>query len=570
VSINDTRSLAALALLSLVTACGGGGGTGGEPVARSNAAPVVVQSIATQRVVEGRSVDVDIAQGGGTFVDTDGDNLTYALIGEPAGLTLSGTRIVGVPTGLGSFMIKVTASDGHGGVASMSFLVQVVANHPPIVARPNQYQFSRPGMTVSYDVTQVGTTFADDDGDQLVYEVSLLSPPQGLSVVGTTVTGSFDSVGVVRVKVTATDPSGAVAEDSLAFVAPADIADRPTLPAVPYVYADAELPLPAPYRQSSTGQIPFWDTTPIDNRTTDLGAAIGRVLFYDKRLSITNTVACASCHVQSLGFSGPERFNVGVEGVPLKRHAMSLTNVRYNIRDEYFSDMRARTLEQLVLMPIEEPTELGQPLDLLERKLIATDFYTELLLRYTGDATITRERIARFLAQFLRSLISYQTRFDRVYNDPNNGSLDPSTVFSDSELRGIGIYMSHCLPCHQSGVHAMFDPSNNGLDELPDQGVLGLAPGVFRSASLRNVGVSAPYMHDGRFATLREVIDHYDSGVKMSLNLSGLFRQRLPDGSEVPKRLNLTEQDKEDLEAFLNSLTDDAFLADPKLSDPFR
>jgi cytochrome c peroxidase len=77
-------------------------------------------------------------------------------------------------------------------------------------------------------------------------------------------------------------------------------------------------------------------------------------------------------------------------------------------------------------------------------------------------------------------------------------------------------------------------------------------------------------MHDGRFATLREVIDHYDSGVKMSLNLSGLFRQRLPDGSEVPKRLNLTEQDKEDLEAFLNSLTDDAFLADPKLSDPFR
>ena len=150
-------------------------------------------------------------------------------------------------------------------------------------------------------------------------------------------------------------------------------------------------------------------------KPTNAGATLGRVLFYDKRLSILNTHSCGSCHEQSLGFTTADRFPTGVLGTPQKRNAMAIANSRYNLFERYFSDTRVKDLENLSLMPIEDPTELGNLLPLLEQKLGATDFYPLLFQAAFGTREITRERIAKALAQFLRSIITYRSRFDQAY-----------------------------------------------------------------------------------------------------------------------------------------------------------
>ena len=442
------------------------------------------------------------------------------------------------------------------------------ANRAPVVARPNSYQFVSVGTSLNYDATQGGTTFADEDVRSLIYHVSLLSSPRGLTVNGTRVTGAFQSVGLVQVSITATDPHGESVEDTFAIVAPAPEPGRPGLPVTMFTYDDAKLDLPYWFRFSREQIIPFWDTTPLDNPTTDAGATLGRVLFYDKRLSITNTASCGSCHQQARGFASPEKFSEGFQGEHTKRNAMGLTNVRYNLRNLYFSDVRARTLEALVPMPIEDPAELGNSLSLLEAKLTATDFYPPLFQAAFGTAEINRDRIAKALAQFLRSLISYRSKFDQAYSELDDPSdpPDPAATLSSEELRGAEVFvLGLCGHCHGSAVHTNIDPANNGLDvDFMDAGA---GFGAFRVASLRNVGVSAPYMHDGRFATLREVIDHYDSGVKDSPFLSAILRDLQ---AEAPLPLNLSEEDKNALEAFLHTLTDEQLLTDPRFSDPFQ
>ncbi len=153
-----------------------------------------------------------------------------------------------------------------------------------------------------------------------------------------------------------------------------------------------------------------------------------------------------------------------------------------------------------------------------------------------------------------------------------NGGADPASVLDPEELRGMDLYSEHCDRCHEINASTNIWQANNGLDAVPsDPGTQVPAlqrdgsQGVFRAASLRNIALTAPYMHDGRFATLREVIEHYNSGIKASVNLDPLLR----DVNREPRRLNLSESDKDALEAFLNTFTDDAFLHDPKFSDPF-
>jgi cytochrome c5 len=190
-----------------------------------------------------------------------------------------------------------------------------------------------------------------------------------------------------------------------------------------------------------------------------------------------------------------------------------------------------------------------------------------------GSSDITIDRVALALAQFLESLISYQSRFDLATNPMTNDPPDPATVYTPQELRGLEIYSDDCSICHRMQANTNEWQANNGLDEVPsDPGALAQdvrrndAQGVFRAASLRNIAQTAPYMHDGRFATLRDVINHYDHDVKDSPDLDGILRG--VDGN--PRRLNLSEEDKDALEAFLHTLTDDAFLTDPKFSDPFQ
>ena len=563
---------ASMAMLSaLLCACGsGGGGDGGgseEPPPQANRAPVAADVIGDQLAIIGVPFDLDATKGGELFSDPDGDTLDYVveLSGAPPGLKLSGVHITGTPKRKYTTTVTVTADDGHGGSASESFTLSSRVNYAPQVVQPNSSVEVEAGTGIDYDATQGGATFADKNQHALTYDVTILAAPPGFTVQGTHITGMFEGPGLVPAKIEARDPFGGTAEDTFALVVPTPISDRPTLPAESYIYEDEHLPLNNVYTQERDDRL-WTDTTPDDNLITNAGATLGRVLFYDKRLSATNTHSCSSCHEQSHGFASAERFPPGALGVPTRRSPMALTGVRYNNQNRYFSDQRAGPLEDLVLMPIKEQGELASSMSALSEELAGTDYYPPLFTAAFGSSKITGNRISKALAQFLRSLISYQSKFDEAhyYVSPEPPP-DPEAVLTPEELRGAEVWSAgQCFRCHQTTP--AFDapwPNNNGLDEVitdPGEG-----EGRFRVASLRNIAVSGPYMHDGRFATLREAIDHYSTGIKANPGLSG----QLGGGTE-PRRFNFTEQEKSDLEAFFNTLTDHHFLNDPKFSDPFQ
>jgi cytochrome c peroxidase len=255
-----------------------------------------------------------------------------------------------------------------------------------------------------------------------------------------------------------------------------------------------------------------------------------------------------------------------VQGAPLPRNPLALANVRFNVNNSFFWDERSSPLEATVLLPIQDPLELGMSLELLIPKLRATEFYPPLFERAFGSPELTPQRIASALAQFLRSMISYRAKFDAAMHPPNFADTPtPEAVFSLAELRGAELFKTlNCALCHQPNTHNTERTSNNGLLLAP--GDIGAGRGRFRSASLRNIAQTGPYMHDGRFATLRQVIEHYNSGVQLSDDLPPPLKNAT---SSAAIRLNLTEADKAALEAFLHTLTDHEFLSDPKFSDPF-
>jgi cytochrome c peroxidase len=337
------------------------------------------------------------------------------------------------------------------------------------------------------------------------------------------------------------------------------------LPETPYRYADLDLPA-----HFKTPVARRFDSTPADNPVTDRGATLGRVLFYDTRLSANNAVSCGSCHVQKNAFVDPNRFSKGFEGKRTDRHAMNLVGLRYSLRGRFFWDERAGNLEEAVLAPIRSKVEMGQDPARLVAVLSADKHYPELFQKAFGDGKITPERTARALAQFLRSMVSYQSKYDegraRVAS-----ARDDFESFTRQENRGKALFLSNCAVCHlPGGQDAHFvtvAPSNNGLDEdikagdggVGDITLDGRQIGLFRSPSLRNVERAAPYMHDGRFDTLDKVVDHYSKDVKPHPNLDPRMQP-----------LHFTDSEKAALVAFLKTLTDPKFLADPKFSDPFQ
>jgi cytochrome c peroxidase len=336
------------------------------------------------------------------------------------------------------------------------------------------------------------------------------------------------------------------------------------LPDTPYRYADIDLP--AHFKTPAARR---FDNTPADNPVTDGGATLGRVLFYDTRLSANNTVSCASCHVQKNAFVDPNRFSKGFEGKQTDRHAMNLVNLRYATRGRFFWDERAGSLEEAVLVPVESRSEMGQDLTRLMEVLAKDEHYPELFKKAFGDGKITQERTAKALAQFLRSLVSYQSKYDEGLAKVASVRADFQN-FSVQENRGKALFVNNCASCHLPGQDAHFStivPANNGLDadfKSADGGVgditlNGFDIGRFKSPSLRNVERTAPYMHDGRFDTLEKVIEHYSKEVKPHPNLNPQMR-----------RLNFTFSEKAALIAFLKTLTDQKFLTDPRFSDPFQ
>jgi cytochrome c peroxidase len=338
------------------------------------------------------------------------------------------------------------------------------------------------------------------------------------------------------------------------------------LPETPYRYADLKLP-----EHFNTPAARRFDNTPRDNPVTDHGATLGRVLFYDTRLSANNTVACGSCHHQKHAFVDPQRFSKGFDGKLTDRNAMTLVNLRYYPRGRFFWDERARTLEDQVLLPIQSKVEMGQDLTKLVQILAKDEHYPALFDKAFGDKKVTRERIAKSLAQFLRSLVSYQSKYDEGMAKARSVR-EEFANFTAQENRGKTLFVQRCASCHLPGGQTahffMNRPRNNGLDadlKNSDGGVgdITLNPsqlGLFKSPSLRNVEFSGPYMHDGRFATLEAVIDHYSKGIKRHPNLEGRLR----------RPLNFSASQKAALVAFLKTLSDQHFITDPKFSDPFQ
>jgi cytochrome c peroxidase len=360
----------------------------------------------------------------------------------------------------------------------------------------------------------------------------------------------------------------------VAGIAPAHAEDAPAaralhLPLTPYSYAAVELP--AHYRDLAVRRL---DNTPTDNPVTDDGATLGRVLFYDTRLSANGTVACAACHQQKHAFSDPARFSKGYEGKFTDRNAMPLVDVRYYPRGRFFWDERARTLEEQVLQPIQNKVEMGHDVNRVVEALGQDTQYAELYRRAFGDAKVTSDRTAKALAQFVRSLVSYRSKYDEGLAKMNSVGTDFPN-FTREENRGKASFLRNCGQCHlpggQGAVFVLNAPQNNGLDldgKVADLGVADVTfnrfdAGRFKSPSLRNVEHTGPYMHDGRFKTLEEVIEHYSTGVKNHPNLDPRLRGAGRGGLQLPP------PEKAALVAFLKTLSDPAFLTDPRFADPF-
>ena len=340
------------------------------------------------------------------------------------------------------------------------------------------------------------------------------------------------------------------------------------LPTTSFSYAAPVLPL-----SFSVNPILAQDNTPLNNLTTDNGATLGRVLFYDKRLSTNQTISCSSCHQQAHGFSDPRQFSVGFNGGMTGRNSMGLSHARWYQRRSFFWDERANTLEDQVLQPIQNAVEMGMTLDALTNRLAAEPFYTNLFAKTFGSPAVTSDRISRALAQFVRSIVSVQSKYD-------TGVSNNFTNFTPQENHGRQLFLgaAGCAACHGTDNFVPGPALNNNGLEFPyvDLGVGGITGnpadnGKFKVPSLRNIELTAPYMHDGRFTNLEQVVEFYDHLVVDNPNLSPPLRN--PPGSPnagQPRRLNLTPQQKAALVAFLRTLTDPTLATDEKYSDPFN
>jgi len=340
------------------------------------------------------------------------------------------------------------------------------------------------------------------------------------------------------------------------------------LPETPYLYSSRNL------TEELMGVIErAQDNMPVDNPITDAGATLGRVLFYDKNLSLTRTVACASCHQQQWGFGDTAKFSRGIRGEVTPRHSMGLINARYYASGRFFWDERAETLEDQVLMPIQDPIEMDLSLSELVDRLNGLAYYPALFEEAFGDPVASEDRIAKALAQFVRSLTSTQSKYDLGLAQTGNPNT-PFPNFTDEENLGKAIFRGsqgvNCAGCHHGSTFSGDNPRNNGT-RSSDVGVFAVTGmfqdrGAFKPPSLKSTAVRPPYMHNGSQATLEDVIEHYNSELN---NESGTLDPHFLDPQGMPKRMRLTEAEKQALLAFLHTLTDEELMTNPAFSDPF-
>jgi cytochrome c peroxidase len=304
---------------------------------------------------------------------------------------------------------------------------------------------------------------------------------------------------------------------------------------------------------------------PSDNPLTVEGVALGRKLFYDKILSGNNMQSCASCHNQALSFTdNGTQFSTGITGAIGTRNAQPLINLGFNLH--YFWDGRASSLEQQILEPVSNPIEMHLSWTEAAAKLNANSTYVDEFKKAFDISTIDSSYVVKAIAQFVRTMISYNSRLDK--------RLRNEISLTSSELNGYVIYVTErgdCFHCHNIDAGRLMTDNlfhNNGLDsvftDLGRGAITGNAfdNGKFLTPTLRNIALTAPYMHDGRFQTLEEVVEHYNSGGKASATVDPLMKH-------VGTGLNLNTQEKADLVAFLKTMTDSSFINDERFKSPF-
>jgi cytochrome c peroxidase len=328
-------------------------------------------------------------------------------------------------------------------------------------------------------------------------------------------------------------------------------------------FAETAAPAPPgthPFKPAITQRFPQVKLPP-DNPLTREGVALGRRLFHDPRLSINSTQSCASCHDQTRAFADARRFSLGAEGQTGSRNAMSLFNLAWG--QAFFWDGRSPTLRQQVLMPIQDHQEMNETLENVVKKLRKDEESVQAFAQAFGSPEITPERIALALEQFLLTLISQESRFDQAARKV--------AELTESEKRGLQLFVTEfdpkrglrgadCFHCHGGTLFASQPFANNGLElAAEDVGLMKVTQneadrGKFKVPSLRNIALTAPYMHDGRFGTLEEVVEHYSGGVRRSATLD-------PNLAKHPEAgIQLTAEEKADLVAFMKSLTDESFV----------
>jgi len=353
------------------------------------------------------------------------------------------------------------------------------------------------------------------------------------------------------------------------------LGEEPELPDEAFPYSDIELPEHFANDTLdgfgySSGEI---DSTRFDFIDDDV-ATLGRVLFYDKKLSALENISCASCHDQKLSFADDKAFSEGVNTLT-KRNSMALNDIGWTDNHSFFWDMSETDLREMIVLPLKDENEIGVDIDEVVIKLQATSYYPDLFVKAFGTTNINEIMIVEALAHFMSSMTTFNSKFDKASNE------GIEQVLSDEEMQGLFLFGLSCGQCHiQGDLASMFgilpeddfslleifpEMFTNGLPVLPgedDNGAGEWQEGfdrLYKVPTLRNIELTGPYMHDGRFETLEEVVKYYSEEVGMNDH-----QWIIPEGG-----YGFTEGDQQAIVAFLKTLTDHSFIEDEKFSDPF-
>ena len=484
--------------------------------------------------------------------------------------------------------LLLSGCGGSSGGSTSTTTPPAATNQSPTTTTVNLDQTAIVGAAFDYDATQAGGTFADADGDTLSFTVSYSPEANGLSDAAGVLSGTPTVQGTTTVTITASDGNGGSVSDSFDIVVEPVGTDQNAI--IDKFAGRINLDSLDNYAAQT---VPNYITKLNDggNPISDTGATLGRVLFYDTALSIDDTISCSSCHTQSLGFSDSDVVSTGVEGGQTGRHSMRLINTQFANETNFFWDERASSHEDQESQPLQDANEHGfsgvggRPgfADLVT-KLESLEYYEELFTFVYGDPAVTEERLELALAQFTKSIWSFDSKFDEGRAQVNaDGANFPNYTADENAGKAIFLQAPNAGGAGCGGCHVA--PEFDIRPGSGHNGVVGVAnaPDEFdftntRSPSLRDLAgpdgtPNGPFMHDGSLPTLLDVVNHYDNiqvptDTAARQTFLNTIDNRLTRGNNG-QNLNLSQVQKDQLVAFLNTLSGSSIYTDEKFSDPF-